>query len=290
VYPVRRYNKQEEHKRLFEYDPLSPIEAISSPVERRVQGDLHELSYPLPGSSEYTRAWLIVPHQSRPSPVVVALHGGGQDRNAFLAEAWLLSEIGVASLLIDLPQARVFPNFSRPYEDQDRFARTVLTVRRGFDCLSFRSDVDICRGAIVGFSFGAWIGAIVSAIDARPRSAVLIASVPRMSEFWRASGHPDVVQIRQGLPPGIMDRYAEASKQLDTSEYLQRCADIPLLFQFGTRDEVISDENVREFTPYACGTNQLKVYVSASHYQMFLNPDARRDRFSWLQDKLAPGQ
>jgi pimeloyl-ACP methyl ester carboxylesterase len=274
---------------LFEYDP-SPTEATSSPVERRVQGDLHELSYLLPESSEYAHSWLVVPNRSKPLPFVVALHGGGQDRNAFLAEAWLLSELGIASLLIDLPQARAFPDFSCPDEDQKNFAQTVLTVRRGFDCLSFRSDFDISRGAVVGFSFGAWIGAIVSAIDARPRSAVLIAGVLRMSEFWRASGNPHVVQVRRDLPPGVMDRYAESSKQLDTSEYLQRCSNIPLLFQFGTGDEVISEENVREFTPYASGKNQLKVYESASHYQMFLNPDARRDRLSWLQGQLTPGQ
>ncbi len=87
-----------------------------------------------------------------------------------------------------------------------------------------------------------------------------------------------------------MDRYAEASKWLDASEYLKRCSNIPLLFQFGTGDEVISQEYVREFTPYSCGTDQLKVYESASHYQMFLNPDARRDRLSWLRDQLAQGQ
>ena len=275
---------------MFEYDPSSPIEAISSPVEGRIQGALHELSYRLPGSSEYARAWLIVPPQSTPSPFVVALHGGGQDRNAFLAEACLLAELGIASLLIDLPQARAFPNFSRPDQEQARFAQTVITVRRGLDCLSLRSDIDMCRGAIVGFSFGAWIAAIVAAVDARPKRAVLIAGAPRMSEFWRASLHPDVIRIRQRLQPGIMDRYAEASKWLDASEYLQRCSNIPFLFQFGTGDEVISQEYLREFAPYGCGTDQLKVYESGSHYQMFLNPDARRDRLSWLRDQLAQGQ
>ncbi|HTF67156.1 MAG TPA: hypothetical protein VK638_31175 [Edaphobacter sp.] len=70
---------------MFEYDLSSPIEAVSSPVEERMEGDLHELSYRLPGSSDYARAWLIVPPQSGPFPFVVALHGGGQDRDTFLA-------------------------------------------------------------------------------------------------------------------------------------------------------------------------------------------------------------
>jgi dienelactone hydrolase len=275
---------------LFEYDSSSPIEASSSPVEERIQGNRHQLSYHLRGFSECAQAWLIVPTQSSSFPFVVALHGGGQNSDAFLAEAWLLAEFGIASLLIDLPQGRVFPNFSHPDQEEERFVQTVITVRRGLDYLSLRPDIDVGRGTIIGFSFGAWIAGIVAAVDARTKRAVLIAGVPRMSEFWRASQHPDVVRIRQGLQPGIMDHYAEATKRLDATEYLRRCSSTPLLFQFGAGDEVISQECVGEFTPYASGNNQLKVYESGSHYQMFLNPDARRDRLSWISDQLAQGQ
>lgn len=273
---------------MFEYDLSSPIEAASSPVEERIEGDLHELSYRLPGSSDYARAWVIVPPRSGPFPFVVALHGGGQDRDTFLAEAYLLADVGIASLLIDLPAARTFPNFSSPDVDQDKRVQTVITVRRGLDCLSLRSDIDMSRGAIVGFSFGAWIGTIVAAVDGRLKGAILVAGPPRMSEFWRASLHPEVVQVRTGLQPGVMDRYAATTKPHDASEYLQRCSNVPLFFQFGTGDEAISQEDVSELMPYACGTNQLNVYESNSHYQIFLNPDARRDRLSWLRDQLTP--
>jgi cephalosporin-C deacetylase-like acetyl esterase len=173
---------------------------------------------------------------------------------------------------------------------QDRFAKTVITVRRGVDYLSLRSDIDQTRGAIVGFSFGAWIGSIVAAVDTRRMGAVLIALVPRMSEFWRASSHPEVLHLREGLQPGIMDNYAERSKWLDASEYLQRRSNVPLFFQFGAGDEVISQEYVREFTLYACGTNQLKVYESGPHYEMFFNSEARRDRLFWLRHQLFLGQ
>jgi acetyl esterase/lipase len=272
---------------LFEYDPSSPIEAISSPVAGLIQSDLRELSYRFPGSPEYATAWLIMPPGSSPSPFVIVLHGGGQDRNAFLAEAHTLAKFGMASLLVDLPQARAFPNFSRPDLEQGRFAQTVITVRRGLDCLSLRSDIDMCRGAIVGFSFGAWTAGIVAAVDARLKRAVLIACVPRMSEFWRAGLHPDVIHVRKGLPPGVMDNYAEATKHLDLSKYLERCSNISFLFQFGTGDEVVSQEYVREFTPYARGTDQLRFYQSGSHYEMFLNPEARQDRLSWLRDQFS---
>jgi dienelactone hydrolase len=142
----------------------------------------------------------------------------GQDRDAYLDEARILADIGIASLLIDLPAARAFPNFSCPDEELDRFAKTVIIVRRGVDYLSLRPDIDQTRGAIVGFSFGAWIGSVVAAVDARLKRAVLIALIPRMSEFWRASQHPEVVHLREGLQPGIMDKYAERSKWLDAPE------------------------------------------------------------------------
>jgi hypothetical protein len=88
------------------------------------------------------------PPRSGPSPFVLVLHGGGQDRDADLAEARLLADLGIASVLIDLPSARAFPDFSCPYEELERFAKTVITVRRGVDSLSLRPDIDHTRGAI----------------------------------------------------------------------------------------------------------------------------------------------
>jgi pimeloyl-ACP methyl ester carboxylesterase len=271
---------------LFEYDAASPLQPVSTLVEEHVDGDLHDLSYRVTESSDCAHAWMIVPTRSDSLPYVVYLHGGGQGRGAFLNEAFLLADLGIASLLIDLPQARAFPDFSSPDKDQNTFFQTVIAVRRGVDCLALRSNIDINRGAIVGFSFGAWIGSVVAAVDGRLRRAILTAGVPRMSEFWRASTHPDVVSIRDGLPSPIMERFVEASRPFDAIEHLRRCSNIRLFFQFGTGDEIISQEHVREFSPYAVGRNQLKIYESGSHYQIIFDPDARHDRLSWLQDQL----
>lgn len=83
-----------------------------------------------------------------------------------------------------------------------------------------------------------------------------------------------------------MERYVEASKPFDAIEHLRRCSKVRLFFQFGAEDELISQEYVRELLPYGIGDNLIKIYESGSHYQMFLNPDARRDRLAWIEDQL----
>jgi pimeloyl-ACP methyl ester carboxylesterase len=139
------------------------------------------------------------------------------------------------------------------------------------------------RGALVGLSFGGWIGSMVAAVDARIKAATLTATHPRMSEFWRSSTHPDVVNIRRNLPPGEMDRYAEALNELNAVEFLPRTSNVRLFFQFGADDELISEQQVRDFSRYASGKNRLKIYESASHFGMFLNADGRHDRLHWIE-------
>jgi cephalosporin-C deacetylase-like acetyl esterase len=269
---------------VFEYDRLSPLEAVVTSVETRASGQLFDLSYRVNGNSTRSQGWLIVPSRSHPIPFVVFLHGGGQVRGACMAEAWLFADRGIGSLLIDLPQARSFPNFSNPAEERGTFTQTVISVMRGLDYLALRGDCDMDRGAIVGFSFGAWIGSALAAADTRVKRAILVACVPLMSEFWRSS--PYAADIRREVPPAEFARYIEVSQSLDAVRFLEKCSNTRFFFQFGANDEVVSPEERQEFAPYATGLNLQKVYDSATHLQMFFNPVAREDRISWLHSKL----
>lgn len=272
---------------MFEYDRLSPLEAEVTVVETQAQGRLFDLSYRVDGHSARSQGWLIVPSRSHSIPFVVFLHGGGQDRGACLAQGWLFADRGIGSLLIDLPQARSFPNFSNPAEEQRAFATTVISVMRGLDYLASRSDFDMDRGAIVGFSFGAWIGSALAAADARVKLANLVGCAPRMSEFWRSSTNPYVADIRREVPPAKFAHYIEASQSFDAVRCLQQCSNTQFFFQFGADDELVLVEQAQEFAPYATGPNLLKVYDSATHLQMFFDHVARGDRISWLESRLA---
>jgi cephalosporin-C deacetylase-like acetyl esterase len=271
---------------VFEYDRLSPLEAEVTVVETLAQGRLFDLSYRVDGGSARSQGWLIVPFRSHSIPFVVLLHGGGQGRGACLAEAWLFAGRGIGSLLIDLPQARLLPNFSNPADEQSAFARTVISVMRGLDYLALRADCDMSDCAIVGFSFGAWIGSALAAEDARVKLAVLVACSSRMSEFWRSSTNPVVADIRRDVALAEFAHYIEVSQSFDAVRFLEQCSNTRFFFQFGAEDEFVLAEQAEEFAPYATGLNLLKVYDSATHPQMFFDSVAREDRISWLDSKL----
>ena len=265
---------------VFEYDRLAPLEAAVSEVENQDRGALFDLSYRIDGDSARSQAWLIVPSRSHAIPFVILLHGGGQDHGACLGEAWLLADRGIGSLLVDLPQARSMPSFSDPSAEQSAFRRTVIRVLRGLDYLALRGDFDLHRGAVVGFSFGAWIASAVATEETRVKRAILVACPPRMSEFWRSSLY--AADIRHGISTTEFANYIEISQSFDAVRFLEKCSKTPLFFQFGADDEVILPEQRAEFAPYAIGLNLLKIYDSANHLQMFFDPAARQDRISWL--------
>ena len=258
-------------------------------VEEHAQWRMHDVSYCMPESSQRVQAWFIVPSGSDRFPFVVFLHGGAQNRGVFLSEAVSLADTGIASLLIDLPQARVWPDFSHPEKDHATFLRTVISVRRGLDYLAAHGDIDITRGGLAGLSFGGSIGCMIAAIDTRVRTAVLIATVPRMTEFWRLSSLPEVLNIREALSPDEMNFYTEASQVFDAIEYLHLCSNKRLLFQYGADDEVISAEQRSLLLPFTSGHSRLTVYSDTTHLGILLNPEARRDRLRWLADELQAG-
>jgi hypothetical protein len=103
---------------LFEYDTSVPLEAVSALVEENSTWNRYDLSYRSAEQSERVCAWLILPSGPGAFAFTVLLHGGGQDRTASISEGTLLTEMGIASLLIDLPHARHWPDFAYPEREQ----------------------------------------------------------------------------------------------------------------------------------------------------------------------------
>lgn len=268
----------------FDYDPAAPLDVQEVGVNDRGGVEVHDISYANPNSTRVT-AYLVLPAEDNRCASVIFLHGGGQDRSAFLNEASSLAEEGVVSLLIDVPFVRSLPNFTDPALDRDAFLQTVVGLRRGVDLLVSRVESGSRRVGYVGLSFSAWMGGLLSSVEKRIKAYVLIAGVPSYSEIWRSSGHPFAAQVRESLTEEQLERYVEMTAPLDAVHYVGSAAPSSLFFQFARHDETISEQEAMKYSHAGSEPKTVRWY-EAGHEDIHLNPEALRDRVDWLRKEI----
>jgi acetyl esterase/lipase len=129
----------------------------------------------------------------------------------------------------------------QPEAVRDNLIQSVVDLRRAIDVLRARPDVDPNRIAYVGHSSGAHWGAILSAVDRRLKTVVLMTGVPSERTIMMESDDPDYVNARKATPPEVFEKYLKVVSALDAINYVAHASPTPLLFQFA-RFEQYFDE------------------------------------------------
>lgn len=269
---------------MFDYSQDSSLDIEELGFEAGESADVHDISYANPNGARVS-AYLVVPHKAGQFAGVIFLHGGEQDRSAFLNEALALAELGAVSLLIDEPSVRQMPLFAEPEADRERYVQAVLKLRRGVDLLLSRPDVDPKRIGYVGLSFGAWMGGVLSGVDRRVKTYVLIAGLPSMTDFWRLHQHPMVAQVRESLTEGQLNEFLQVTEPLDAVNFISRASPASLFFQFGKRDVIISESAAWQYVQAASEPKTVEWY-EAEHHDIFINKAALHDRVEWLRKEI----
>lgn len=268
---------------LFEYDRFDPLDTQVSNSQKSDGVTIQDLSYASPKGGRVP-AYLVLPVGHGPFPAVVFMHWGQGDRNEFLQEAMALAGTGAVSLCLDGPFARA----EKPQGDhaqvlEQTLIQGVVDVRRGVDLLMERTDVDSQRAAYVGHSYGATIGGLLAAVEKRVHLYVLMGGSPSLSESYRTSQHPGMVQMRQEILTDELQRMTDTIAPLDADQYVAYAAPSALLFQFARQDEYISEEEANRFFNAASDPKTMKWYDGGHEF----NAEARRDRVEWLCRQLS---
>lgn len=186
-----------------------------------------------------------------PHPTVILLHGyPGNERNLDLAQA--LRRAGMNALYFNYRGTWASGGEFSPDHALEDAARAVALARSRDWATAYRADP--ARVALVGHSFGGWVGALTAAGDARIAGLAFLAGAD-FGRLGREAGR--TAQTRAGLesflrPPmdgaspivrgdarrmvADMIREAEAWSIADRAPAL---AGRPLLFVAGTRDTII---------------------------------------------------
>jgi dienelactone hydrolase len=282
----------------FDYDRTAPLQTRETGRRKRGGGvTIIDLTYASPrggGGVGRVPAYLVVPARGRgPFPAILFGHwmmpgSPLRNRREFLDEAVVLARSGAISLLIDAPLVR--PGFV-PEKDELReqvqsaeaSRQQVIDFRRGVDLLLARRDIDPNRIAYVGHSYDAHIGGILSAVEKRIGSFVLMAGGFSDEEYVFDPGNAEMQKVRQRIGDQTLRDFFRKYAFDDPVHFVGHSAPAAVFLQFGSEDKPIPEKLARHYYELFSEPKRIAFY-RAGHA---LNKEARIERVRWLAERLA---
>jgi dienelactone hydrolase len=290
LFTSRVFGQDTDYLRHFDYDKRASLELKTVGTEKRGEVTVYDITYASPKGG-VVPAYLVVPNGKGKFAGVVWGHwywanSPMRNRKEFLDEAIAIAPAGVISILPDGPVARpgfVEDNTPLNVKQTVDMVQAVVDMRRAFDVLLSRPDVDSKRLAYVGHSYHATIGAFLSGVDRRAKAYVLMAGglsdeVDLKSKEFEA--------YRQKVGPEKVDAFVAEYKWLDQGKYVSHAAPAFVFMQFATQEKFLTPEHAKLYDPYV-SKPKLMLFYDAPHA---LNAEARRDRVKFLMEQLKLGR
>ena len=269
---------------LFDYDQKQPLGIHDKIIEEFTDGTLHDITYTSPKGGP-VGAYLVVPKAKGPFAAVLFGHWGNGTRAEFIPEAKIYARAGAVSLIPDYPWDRPQPwhktpdHFDKPEIDREIEIQAVVDLRRGIDLLLARPDIDSKRLAYVGHSYGAQWGSILSAVDKRMKTSILMAGVAEMADILLRSDDPGMVDFRKTQPAGQLEKYSQVTGDIDAIHFVGRASPIPLLLQFESYEQYFDKISMEHYVSAASDPNKVLYYDTGHDLN---DPQALEERYDWL--------
>ena len=291
--PVRAQSPRlEDLARHFDYDRKAPLDVREVGRERRDGVTVIDLTYAsLLGGR--VPAYLVLPKGRGPFPAILFGHwmmpgSPLKNRREFLEEAVVLARSGAASLLIDAPMVR--PGFVRETEEMRQAVQSseasrqqVIDFRRGIDLLSASPGIRKNAIAYVGHSYDAHVGGILSGVEKRINSFVLMAGGFADEEYVFDPDNAEMVKMRQRVGDDAVRAYFRQYAWDDPINFIGHSAPAAVFLHFGRRDKPITEKMARRYHELFAEPKRISFY-DAGHG---LDAAARRDRADWLRERLS---
>ena len=260
---------------LFNYDMTAPFNIIE--VGQVPHGGATVRDITFVGVKDPIKAYLVSPVTPGPHAAILYVHWFGDpettNRTQFLNEAVALANRGVVSLLVDAMWSnRQWWRERKPETDLAGGVQQVIELRRALDLLLSQPEVDAKRVALVAHDFGAMFGSVMGAADHRPKTYVLMAPTPRLSDWYLFN-----------VKPASLDDYKKELAPLDPVNAVPHLAPATVFYQFAAKDKYVPLPRPAEFYDATAPRKQMATYDC--EHEMLL-PEIAADRVSWLEREL----
>ncbi|MEZ5354136.1 MAG: hypothetical protein R2762_15980 [Bryobacteraceae bacterium] len=275
-------------ERQFQYDAAQPLAIEQKLLFDRDGVRVYDLTYASPKGGRVT-AYLTVPARPGNYAGIVFGHWGPGNRTEFLPEAQIYSRAGAVCLMIDYPWTRPAPwhadadDIEEPAKSVELQTQAVIDLRRGLDLLTAHEGVDAKRLAYVGHSYGAQLGAILSAVDKRLRTAVLMAGIPDNGAVALEGNTVGIAKWRERTGVAKIEASLVILRATAAIEYVPHAAPTPLLFQFARLETSFSTPAMERFAAAASHPKTVLWYDTGHELN---DPRALGDRARWLARHL----
>jgi dienelactone hydrolase len=274
-----------EAEKLFHYNQRRPLAITRQALTTRLSANelrgvtVHSITYASPKGGEVP-ALLVIPKGKGPFPGVIVQHGLPSTKEDFLPVGIDLARTGAVAILIDAPfnrpqQGTVRGDLSGTAKDRGEQIQLIIDLRRAVDLLIARPDVNKAQLAYVGISYGAAMGGLLAGVEDRITAYVLTVGDGGLVSHFTGPNDPQ--------PPPPMsaedwERWLAAMRPIEPINFIGRAAPAALLFQAGTKDELVPPEDARRYQQAAGQPKEIRWY-EAGHE---LNCTAREDMMTWL--------
>jgi dienelactone hydrolase len=277
-----------EFGRHFDYDRSLPLDLAEKLAYERDSVRVLDITYASPRGGRVT-GYLVEPKKAKGRrPGVVFGHWGPGDRSEFLPEAELYARAGAVCVLIDYPWKRPAPwhsdadDIMEPEKGVAVQAHAVVDLRRALDLLQARSGVDAERIGYIGHSYGAQFGAIISAVDKRPKAMVLMGGIPDLDSIFLDSQSVPMKTYREKNEQQIRTAL-KILRATAAVEFVPFASPTPLLFQFARHEWNFDVPAMERYFKAASEPKQVLWYETGHELN---DPRALTDRARWIANKL----
>lgn len=270
----------------YDYDTHFPFQVEVSEGDDKGTGILHEVCFESAHDQDVP-ALYARPKGSGPFPGLVFLHGRGGSKKDILDVAPVLCGAGYAGIAIDCQyhgdrnprKKNIYSEF--PHSNRDAMIQTVVDGRRAVDFLQGRPEIDPERIGLVGGSMGGIIGTVLAAVEPRIKASVLLVAGGNWEMLAEKSMHGDAKALRRKKADA--KEFAKVMASVDPINLVDLISPRPVLFQLGSKDEVVPAETGRILVEAAREPKEVDWYDTG--HGLPLDRVVPRV-IAWLDDKL----